>query len=236
MYLSPRFYHLFVRPQWFTNKYIHERIKSRFSLENKSVLDFGCGTGANCSICDAEHYYGIDPDAKRVQFAKQLHPKHTFMVFDEKHIPIPDQTVDLILIIAVLHHIPNEQITEYLSEFSRVMKPEGKMIVIEPYLSPRHKINNWFMNQYDHGEFIRSEDEYLQLFKRQQYEYQVIKKFRKGLLYNEIFFTAALKENPIPKEAEAFISITTDLTVQAAEQSAVDQILGEEALSPSTIN
>lgn len=51
------------------------------------------------------------------------------------------------------------------------MKPEGTMIVIEPYLCPEHKINNWFMNKYDNGEFIRSEDEYLQLFKRQQYDF-----------------------------------------------------------------
>ncbi|MNO15056.1 putative S-adenosylmethionine-dependent methyltransferase [compost metagenome] len=236
MYLSPGLYHRFVRPQWFTNKYIHERIKSRFSIENKAVLDFGCGTGANCSICDADHYYGIDPDAKRVQFAKQLHPNHTFMVFDEKHIPIPDQTVDFVFIIAVLHHISNEQITGYLNEFSRVMKPEGTMIVIEPYLCPQHKLNNWFMKQYDNGEYIRSEDEYLQLFKRQQYEYQVIKRFRKGLLYNEIFFTAALKEKPMQKEAETFTSIPADLFAHVTEQPVAGQMPGEDALSPGTTN
>ncbi|WP_081750147.1 class I SAM-dependent methyltransferase [Paenibacillus massiliensis] len=236
MYLSPQLYHRFVRPQWFTNKYIHEHIKSRFSIENKSVLDFGCGTEANCSMYDADHYYGVDPDAQRVQFAKRLYPNHTFMVFDKQRIPMPDQTVDFIFIVAVLHHISNEEISGYLHDFSRVMKPEGIMIVIEPYLCPRHKISNWFMKRYDDGEFIRSEDEYLQLFKSQQYDYRVIKKFRKGLLYNEIFFKAALKENTIQEKTQASTSVASDQIIQAAEQLAGNQMSIEEALRPSKIH
>ncbi|MNW35634.1 hypothetical protein D3C74_126340 [compost metagenome] len=85
-------------------------------------------------MCDADHYYGVDPDAQRVQFAKRSYPNHTFMVFDKQRIPMPDQTVDFIFIIAVFHHISNEEISGYLNEFSRVIKPEGTMIVIEPYL------------------------------------------------------------------------------------------------------
>ncbi|MNN52610.1 hypothetical protein D3C81_1673200 [compost metagenome] len=110
------------------------------------------------------------------------------------------------------------------------------MIVIEPYLCPQRKINNWFMKQYDHGNFIRSENEYLQLFKRQEYDFQVIKKFRKGLLYNEIFFSAALKENSVQEKEEAYASVPIDLIVQVAEQSAANQTLDEEALRPHTTN
>ncbi len=47
MYLSPRVYHRIVRPRWFTKTYIHDHIKSQFTVENKIELDFGCGTGAN---------------------------------------------------------------------------------------------------------------------------------------------------------------------------------------------
>ncbi|WP_373231556.1 class I SAM-dependent methyltransferase [Cohnella sp.] len=159
-------------------------------MENNIVLDFGCGTGANCCMSGADHYYGVDPDMQRIQFAKQLYPNHNFKVFDGKRLQIPDRTVDLILIVAVLHHIADDQITEYLSEFRRVLKPEGNMIVIEPYLSQTNKFNNWFMTRYDNGEYIRNEDNYLLLFQNQQYECRVLKKFRKCLLYNELFFTA----------------------------------------------
>lgn len=192
MHLSPMLYHRIVRPRWFTKKYIHDHIKSRFSLADKTVLDLGCGTGANCSMCGPDQYYGIDPDANRIQFAKQLYPKHTFMVFDGKRLPLPNHSVDLIFIVAVLHHISNEQINEYLQEFHRVLKPEGNVVVIEPFLCRKNKFNNWFMTRYDNGEYIRKEEDYLQLFENQHYKCDVVKKFRKCLLYNEIFFSAKL--------------------------------------------
>lgn len=193
MYLTPRLYHSIVRPRWFTEKYIHNHIRDRFSLENKMVLDFGCGTGANCCISQAEHYCGIDLDSRRIGFAKRLFPNHTFVVFDGKQIPLPDQTVDLILIIAVLHHIPNELITDYLDEFRRVLKPSGNMAVIEPYLCQKNKFNNWFMKRYDDGNYICNENDYLQLFKNARYDCKVLEKFRKCFLYNEIFFSATPK-------------------------------------------
>ncbi|MGZ7442391.1 class I SAM-dependent methyltransferase [Paenibacillus sp. TH7-28] len=195
MYLAPRLYHSFVRPRWFTEKYIHNHIKSHFAMDNKMVLDFGCGTGANSCMSPVDKYYGIDVNLKRIEFAKRLFKNHTFMVFDGKRIQIPDQTVDLILIVAVLHHIPNELISHYLHEFRRVLKPEGNVAVIEPYLSQKSRFNNWFMTRFDDGNYIRNEDDYLRLFINQQYDCQLLKKFRKCLLYNEIFFTARPKGN-----------------------------------------
>ncbi|WP_416367216.1 class I SAM-dependent methyltransferase [Paenibacillus sanfengchensis] len=190
MYLTPRLYHSFVRPRWFTERYIHHHIRNHFSLEHKTVLDFGCGTGANCRISQAEHYTGIDLDVKRIQFAKQLFPHHTFMVFDGNQIPLPNQRVDFILIVAVLHHIPNELINKYLQEFQRILKPDGNLVIIEPYYCQKHKFSNWFMNRYDDGNYIRNEEDYLRLFINQGFDCRVLKKFRKCFLYNEIFFTA----------------------------------------------
>ncbi|MGM1050686.1 MAG: class I SAM-dependent methyltransferase [Bacillota bacterium] len=197
MPLSPRMYHWFVRPKWFTNKYIHEHIKNHFHLDNKTVLDFGSGTGANCSIFKPGLYLGIEPDGKRVGLAKQLYPEHNFMTFKENRIPAQNDSIDYIFIIAVLHHIDDKQIKEYLLEFERILKPGGKVIVMEPYLCNQKKWNNRFMNWYDDGEYIRNENSYLDLFQSAQYECQVLKKFTKCYLYNELFFFATKKGNPL---------------------------------------
>jgi ubiquinone/menaquinone biosynthesis C-methylase UbiE len=197
MHLSPQLYHRFVRPRWFTKKYIHDHITNHATLANKMVLDFGCGTGAICGLCEADHYYGIDPDAGRIQFAKRLYPAHTFMVFNGTQIPLPDNTVDLIFVVAVLHHISNQQITGYLHEFRRVLKPEGNVMVIEPFLCPKNKFNNWFMKRHDNGAFIRTADEYLQLFSTRRYECEVLKKFKKCFLYHELLFTASPSRNGV---------------------------------------
>ncbi|MBW5446931.1 methyltransferase domain-containing protein [Cohnella sp. CFH 77786] len=191
MHLSPRLYHRIVRPRWFTKKFIHDPISSRVDLQNKSVLDFGCGTGANCGICDPDRYVGIDPDAGRIRFAQTLYPRHTFKVFDGKRIPLPDGAVDHIFIVAVLHHIPDGPIAGYLDEFRRVLRPRGTIVAIEPFLCPKNKLNNWFMQNYDNGEFVRTEEDYVKLFRHRNYDCEVLTKFKKCLLYHELFFTAS---------------------------------------------
>ncbi|MCQ6557198.1 class I SAM-dependent methyltransferase [Paenibacillus mendelii] len=168
-------------------------------MENKTVLDFGCGTGANCSIFKPSFYLGIEPDVKRVELANRLYPNHRFVSFKENRIPVQNDSIDLIFIVAVLHHIDDEQIKRYLLEFERVLKPAGKIIVMEPYLCDRTKWNNRFMNWYDDGEYIRNENSYLNLFQAGQYECQVLKRFTKCFLYNELFFTATPK-NEIPSD------------------------------------
>lgn len=195
MPLSPRLYHWFVRPRWFTRKYIHNHINSHYQLNGKTVLDFGSGTGANCCICNPEHYLGLEPDVKRVNLAKRLYPSHTFMPFDHKRIPIPDQSLDYIFVVAVLHHIPDDQIKAYLSEFERILKPGGEIIVMEPYLGERTLFRNRFMKWYDDGEYIRNEEGYMNLFHAGRFECQILKKFTKCFLYNEIFFFAKSKHS-----------------------------------------
>ncbi|MET3208398.1 UNVERIFIED_CONTAM: SAM-dependent methyltransferase [Paenibacillus sp. PvR008] len=167
MPLSPRVYHWFVRPKWFTKKYIH----------------------ANCNTFKLGLYLGIEPDGQRVELAKRLYPNHNFMIFKENRIPAQNDSIDYIFIIAVLHHIDDEQIKGYLLEFERILKPGGKIIVMKPYLCIRKNWNNRFMNWYDDGEYIRNENGYLDLFQSTQYECQVLKRFTKCFLYNEIFFS-----------------------------------------------
>ncbi|WP_233277377.1 class I SAM-dependent methyltransferase [Paenibacillus durus] len=190
---SPQLYHWFVRPKWFTKKYIHDQIQTRFAFNGKVVLDFGSGTGANCSMFQPNHYLGIDPDAGRIHYARRLYPTHKFLVLENGMLPVDNESVDYILIIAVLHHISSEEITEYMKEFKRILKPTGKIIVMEPCLCRKKPLSNWFMNLYDNGEYIRKEEEYIQLFRENEFSSQVINRFRKGFLYNELFFSADLR-------------------------------------------
>lgn len=187
---SPRLYHWFVRPKWFTKRHIHDHITSKFSFENRSVLDFGCGTGANCSMSPPVSYLGIDPDSSRIRYASRLFPDYQFRTLSTKELPVEDNTFDYVWIIAVLHHIPSELINHYLSEFGRILKKDGQIIVIEPFLSDTNPLCSRFMKWCDRGQFIREERDYLQLFADRQYSCNIHKKFRKCFLYNEMFFSA----------------------------------------------
>lgn len=193
MELSPRLYHAFVRSTRLTQKYIHNILEQNFDFHNKTVLDFGSGIGSNSCMCNPENYLGIDPDAKRVAYAKRLYPGFNFTLFEGNRLPVANDSVDYILIVAVLHHIPPEQLPGYLDEFRRVLKPYGRIVVMEPCLFNNSRFRNWFMSHFDRGKFIRTEDAYIQIFTNHHYQVDKLKQFQKMLLYNELLFTAVLE-------------------------------------------
>lgn len=192
MQLSPRIYHSFVRPKWLTKIYIQNQIHQYFDLTDKKVLDFGAGTGANCTLCSPDHYFGIDVDSYRIEFAKRLYNNYRFETFIGNELPLDNDSLDFILIIAVLHHIPPELIQCYMKEFKRVLKQNGQIVVIEPCLFEKSPISNWFMRSNDKGDYIVSENEYTNYFTKENFQVRVLKKFKKCFFYNELYFTAYL--------------------------------------------
>ncbi len=190
--LTPRLYHNLIRPKWITKKYIHDLLNDHIQFQNRIILDFGCGTGANCCLCDAEHYLGVDPDKHRVDFAKNMYPEYKFETSDGSRLPAESGTVDLVLIIAVLHHIPSADIPAFVKEFRRVLKAEGGQVaVIEPCLFDNTRLSNWFMKKYDKGKYIQGEKNYLDFFQDGGFACKVIKKYSKCFMYNELFFVAS---------------------------------------------
>lgn len=175
-----------------TNLYIHNHVKQHFDFSGKNVLDFGAGTGANCTLCSPEHYLGIDPDSHRIDFAKRMYNDYRFMAFTGNELPVRDNSFDFILVVAVLHHIHPEMIPCYIKEFKRILKPQGKIVVIEPCYFERSPISNWFMKHNDKGDYIQNEEDYLHYFTNQDFQYNVIKKYKKCFLYNELYFSAFL--------------------------------------------
>lgn len=188
----PQVYHSLVRQKWFTEKYIHHKLKEVFEFKNKSVLDFGSGTGANCTLFSPDTYMGVEPDHKRVLFSKKQYPDYVFHVLQENSLPAEDNSLDYILIISVLHHISCADIRQYMNEFVRVLKPDGKVIAIEPCVDKHKPLCNLMMNWLDRGKFIRDEKGYLDFFQDKGYKCDVLKRFRKCLVYNELFFSAGL--------------------------------------------
>ncbi|WP_163970975.1 class I SAM-dependent methyltransferase [Oceanobacillus halotolerans] len=190
MELSPFFYHRLIRPRWINQIYIHNRIKRKLQLYNKKVLDFGAGTGANCTLCKPGQYIGIDPDVKRIDFAKKCYPDYDFEVFRNDQFTFKRNSIDVILIIAVLHHIPPQKIRNYVKQFQKILTPGGIIAAIEPCFFEKNKICNWYMEKNDNGSYIQNEKGYHDLFEQAGFRCETIKTFRKFFLYQELFFIA----------------------------------------------
>jgi ubiquinone/menaquinone biosynthesis C-methylase UbiE len=190
MELPPRLYNWFVRPDWFSRIYINSALTGKFDFKNKTVLDFGCGIGTSCSIFACHNYIGVDCDPRRIQYAERRYPGYTFQVLREYTIPLPENTLDYVLIIAVLHHIPGGEIPFYLNEFRRVLRPNGKVLVIEPCFFEKPCISNEYMRILDRGKYIQSEAEYLNYFRNCSYTVEVHDRKRQLCFSNKLFFTA----------------------------------------------
>ncbi len=191
MYLPPHLYHIIVRPK-FALENTKKIIREEFNFGESNVLDFGCGTGSNSILFNAENYLGVDVDRNRIIFAKEMFQRYKFDVIENNILPVKDNSFDVICVFATIHHIPDSIFQAYITEFERVLRPKGKIIVIEPFLSEKHKFNNWFMTTFDNGEFIRYEEQYKSLFGN-DFTITMHKKFKKFFFYNELFFSAEKK-------------------------------------------
>lgn len=190
MELSPRIYRLFVRPKWFGYRYISNNIGKVIDLTDKTVLDFGCGIGSNTFLFPNSHYIGIDCNKVRIEYARRRYPKHQFITVSGNTLPLSDRTIDVILVLSVFHHIPSHEFDHLLKEFSRVLKPEGCILAIEPCLFKKTFISNWFMRLIDCGKYIRTEKEYTKLLQQNQYKTKVIMRYKQLILYNKIMINA----------------------------------------------
>lgn len=190
MELSPKLYHYFVRPKWFSNKFYNSMFQDCIDFKDKTVLDFGCGIGSSSYLFETSNYLGVDCDDKRINYAKELYPKYNFKTTKDGVLPLSRNSVDYIVILSVIHHIPTEQLADNLKEFKRVLKPDGSVIAVEPCFFEKAPIPNWCMSNFDRGKYIRNEDEYLDIFKRSNYKTKVIKRYNQLLFYNKIMISA----------------------------------------------
>jgi ubiquinone/menaquinone biosynthesis C-methylase UbiE len=118
----------------------------RYEFQN--VLDVGCGTGnvlagvlKKWNVSAA----GIDLSDNMLDIAKKrIGEKADLRKGDSENLPWESNMFDMVICTDSFHHYPNPEAV--LSEMKRVVKPEGKIIIADPWLSaPFRQIANLFM-------------------------------------------------------------------------------------------
>lgn len=142
-------------------------------------------------IFDSSGYHGVDIDAKRIDYASHLYPDCRFSTIEESVLPASSGTYDYIFVSSVLHHISPEESGEFIKEFYRVLKDEGKIIVIEPCFFRGCNASRLFMTAFDKGKYIRSENEYINMFDKDYLKIRVLNRFSELFFYRKLFFTAS---------------------------------------------
>lgn len=110
-------------------------ISSAFGgLENRKLLDVGCGTGALAAALAKRGALvtGVDPNEVAVDAARKAVPDAVFHVAPGETLPFGDGDFDGTVFLNSLHHIPEAAMTPALIEAARVTAPGGTVVVIEP--------------------------------------------------------------------------------------------------------
>ena len=108
-------------------------IKEHFA-RGSEILHAGCGSGqVDIDISDRVNIFALDISMHALAIYKNIHKDSPRIIQGNiLKIPIKDETFDGIYNLGVMEHFTEEEIEKILQEFNRVLKPEGKMIILWP--------------------------------------------------------------------------------------------------------
>lgn len=110
----------------------------------ESVLDVGCGSGTLALVAKERVgltgcVSGIDPSREMIVYARRKATKANLSIDFQpgviERLAIPSQSFDVVLCTWVIHHVPNDLKRQGLLEIARVLKPGGRLLLIDSNLN-----------------------------------------------------------------------------------------------------
>lgn len=96
-------------------------------IKNKTILDIGCGTGRNAQPFLQNNYVICMDFSENMLKLADVPIK---LQADLLTVPIKDSSIDIVLCIAVIHHLETRKDRiKALNEIYRVLKPNGKALI-----------------------------------------------------------------------------------------------------------
>jgi len=115
-----------------------ELIAAHLPLHDSTLLELGCGSAfATRKISEAYPTVRIiATEVDRIQHDKNLQisdlPNVSFRYGGAEAIDAPDASIDAVIMLKSLHHVPVELMDQGFAEIARVLKPGGLAYISEP--------------------------------------------------------------------------------------------------------
>jgi ubiquinone/menaquinone biosynthesis C-methylase UbiE len=130
---------------------------SKYVRDGDTVLDLGSGNSRLYELIKNKdiHYIGVDGSQGLIDIARSRYP-HLELHHSLSHqIPVNSSSVDVVVSLALIHHLTEVTLTRTLAEIHRVLKSGGVCIVTTWNISKSRKKDIW--KQYISGLLGRSE-------------------------------------------------------------------------------
>lgn len=124
-------------------------IFSKYADKNMKILDVGCGYGRTLKELYDNGYrnlIGIDFSSKMIERANSSYPDISFKISEGKKLDFEDNSIDCVILLAVLTCITNEDDQYHLiSEIHRILKKGGVLYINDFLIND----NDMYINRYE---------------------------------------------------------------------------------------
>jgi SAM-dependent methyltransferase len=134
----------------------HRYAFARRFVHGKRVLDAACGEGYGSALLGsvAQSVIGIDVDLATINHASATYGEGTRIQFIPTSctgLPLPSDSVDVIVSFETIEHLEPEEQPDMLAEFARVLAPDGLLIISSPnkrlYSEARAYVNPYHLRE-----------------------------------------------------------------------------------------
>ena len=101
--------------------------------KGKKALDFGCGSGRSTRFLKQLGFKitGVDINPDMIKQAMKLDPEGDYRLMQEGHIPLENESFDLVTVFIMLMEVPNlKKMKIIFSEIHRVLRKDGIVLII----------------------------------------------------------------------------------------------------------
>ncbi len=117
----------------YSSQKIFEKIIQYTNVNNKAILEIGCGDGRITELLAGtpKILIAIDPDKKKIEEARKNIKGASFQIGSGENMPFSSSCFDLVIFTLSLHH---QNSKKAIKEACRVLKDKGIILVIEPVI------------------------------------------------------------------------------------------------------
>ena len=106
------------------------------AMRAKTVIDLGGGTGASRGLWAEDcRYVCLDVEMPKLRGFRSKHPGGLALLSDATRMAIASGSVDVVLCMAVVHHLTETMLDQVLDEVLRVLKRDGQIVLLDPVMN-----------------------------------------------------------------------------------------------------
>ena len=129
------------------------------------VIDIGCGPGYTAKWLPESRFFGFDVCRSYIDYATRKFGRHAVFhcdLFSQQSVSMLPKA-DLVLMMGLLHHLPDEECVSLLRLARSAMKDGGKLLTLDGcYGDGQSRMTRYFLDS-DRGEYIRTPESYIQI-------------------------------------------------------------------------